>query len=115
MPTLSFMTATAEQHRDATAWLASLPRHLRKQYRAVRATKHDRATASHRVSHDSVDSYMKTEFRVDTYHTQNLEFLDRAYDFDEFGDIDNELDGLTIHEPDSEAALWAFCTGYDNI
>ena len=112
---LSFMTATADQHRDATAWLASLPRHLRKQYRAVRATKHDRATASHRVSHDSVDFYMKTEFRVDHYHTQNLEFLDRAYDFDEFGDIDNEFDGLTIHEPDSEAALWAFCTGYDNI
>ena len=112
MPTLSFMTATAEQQRDATSWLASLPRHLRKQYRP-KTTSH--ATPPNRASHDSVDSYMKTEFRVDTYHTQNLEFLDRAYDFDEFGDIDNEFDGLTIHEPDSEAALWAFCTGYDNI
>lgn len=109
---LSFMTATAEQQRDATAWLASLPRHLRKQYRA---TKHDRATPPNRACHDGVDSYMKTEFRIDHYHTQNLEFLDRAYDFDEFGDIDNEFDGLTIHEPDSEAALWAFCTGYDTI
>ena len=113
MPTLSFMTATADQQRDATAWLASLPRHLRKQYRPK--VSYSPASQARRVPHGSVDSYMKTEFRVDHYHTQNLEFLDRAYDFDEFGDIDNEFDGLTIHEPDSEAALWAFCTGYDNI
>lgn len=107
---LSFMTATSEQQRDATAWLASLPRHLRKQYRPA-----PQKAPSNKAPHGSVDSYMKTEYRIDTYHTQNLEFLDRAYDFDEFGDIDNELDGLTIHEPDSEAALWAFCTGYDDI
>jgi len=109
---LSFMTATAEQQRDATAWLASLPRHLRKQYRP---TSQAHKAQDYKASHDGVDSYMKTEFRIDHYHTQNLEFLDRAYDFDEFGDIDNEFDGLTIHEPDSEAALWAFCTGYDTI
>ena len=109
---LSFMTATAEQQRDATAWLASLPRHLRKQYRP-KTNAH--ATPLNKASHDSVDSYMKTEFRIDHYHTQNLEFLDRAYDFDEFGDIDNEFEGLTIHEPENEQALWAFCTGYDNI
>lgn len=108
---LSFMTATTDQQRDATAWLASLPRHLRKQYRPKAA----RQAQANKVSHGAVDSYMKTEYRVDHYHTQNLEFLDRAHDFDEFGDIDNEFDGLTIHEPDSEAALWAFCTGYDDI
>ena len=110
---LSFMTATADQQRDATAWLASLPRKLRKQYRPK--VSYSPASLANKASHDSVDSYMKTEYRIDHYHTQNLEFLDRAYDFDEFGDIDNEFDGLTIHEPDSEAALWAFCTGYDAI
>ena len=109
---LSFMTATADQQRDATAWLASLPRHLRKQYRP-KSQAH--ATPPNRASHDSVDSYMKTEFRVDHYHTQNLEFLDRAYDFDEFGDIDNEFDGLTIVEPMNEVELFSFCTGYDVI
>ena len=107
---LSFMTATATQQRDATAWLASLPRHLRKQYRP-QAHK----AQGYKASHQDVDSYMKTEFRTDTYHVQNLEFLDRPFDHDEFGDIDNEFDGLTIHEPDSEAALWSFCTGYDTI
>ena len=111
---LSFMTATADQQRDATAWLASLPRNLRKQYRPNIGNRTTDAQRN-KASHGSVDSYMKTEYRIDTYHTQNLEFLDRAYDFDEFGDIDNEFDGLTIHEPDSEAALWAFCTGYDTI
>jgi hypothetical protein len=44
---------------------------------------------------------------------QNLEFLDRGYDFDEFGDIDNEYEGLTITEPMDEAQMFHFCTGYD--
>lgn len=56
---------------------------------------------------------MRTELRIDTYHTQNLEFLDRPFDFDEFNDIDDEFDGLTIHEPMSEAELFEFCTGYN--
>jgi len=60
-----------------------------------------------------VDDYMRTEFRADAYHNQNLEFIDRGYDFDEFGDIDNEFDGLTITEPMDEAQMFAFCTGYD--
>jgi hypothetical protein len=44
---------------------------------------------------------------------QNLEFLDRGYDFDEFQDIDDEHEGLTITEPMSEVELFQFCTGYD--
>lgn len=63
--------------------------------------------------HDGVDSYLRTELRVDAYFNQNLEFLDRGYDFDEFGDIDNEHEGLTIIEPISEVELFQFCTGYD--
>ena len=61
-----------------------------------------------------VDTYMRTEFRVDTYYNQNLEFLDRGYDSDEFGDIDDELDGLTIHEPDNTLDAVRFLNGYAN-
>jgi len=64
-------------------------------------------------THDGVDSYLRTEMRVDAYFNQNLEFLDRGYDHDEFGDIDNEYEGLTITEPMSEVELFQFCTGYD--
>ena len=66
-------------------------------------------------THDGVDSYLRTEMRVDAYFNQNLEFLDRGYDHDEFGDIDNEYEGLTITEPMSEVELFQFCTGYDII
>ena len=67
-------------------------------------------------NHDNgVDSYLRTEYRVDTYHIQNLEFLDRAYDFDEFQDIDNEHAGLTITEPMDEVATFHYLTGYDII
>lgn len=39
--------------------------------------------------------------------------IDPGFDFDEFADIDNELDGLTIVEPMDEVELWKFCTGYN--
>jgi hypothetical protein len=58
---------------------------------------------------------MRTEVRVDAYFNQNLEFLDRGYDFDEFQDIDDEHEGLTITEPMTETELFQFCTGYDII
>ena len=64
-------------------------------------------------THDGVDSYLRTEMRVDAYFNQNLEFLDRGYDHDEFGDIDNEYEGLTITEPMTETEMFQFCTGYD--
>jgi hypothetical protein len=102
---------TPKQQADATAWLAAMPRSVRKAYRPVRKA----SASSNSISHDAVDSYMQTEYRTDTYHVQNLEFLDRAYDYDEFGDIDNEYADLTIVEPENEVALFAFCTGYDNI
>jgi len=44
-----------------------------------------------------------------------LEFLDRPFDHDEFNDVDNEYEGLTIVEPMNDADLWRFCTGYDVI
>jgi hypothetical protein len=42
--------------------------------------------------------------------------VDPDFDIDsshEFGDIDNEYEGLTITEPMTEAELFQFCTGYD--
>lgn len=108
---LSFLSMTPTQHADATAWLAKMPRSVRKQFRPVA----QRNASSNVASHGDVVSYMRTEYRTDTYHIQNLEFLDRAYDFDEFQDIDDEFAALTIHEPDNEVALWGFCTGYDVI
>jgi hypothetical protein len=39
--------------------------------------------------------------------------IDPCFDFDEFSDNDNELDGLTIIEPLNEVELWKFCTGYN--
>ena len=48
---------------------------------------------------------------MDTYHNTNL--TDPEPLTDEFQDIDDELDGLTITGPMDEAELWRFCTGYD--
>lgn len=50
------------------------------------------------------------------YYAQNT--VDPDMDItgaDEFGDIDNELDGLTITDPMDEVALFEFCTGYNVI
>jgi hypothetical protein len=44
-----------------------------------------------------------------------LEFLARDYGYDEFNDIDNEFEGLTIVEPSNDVELYEFCTGYDVI
>lgn len=59
-----------------------------------------------------VDHFMRVEYRADTYYIQNLEYLDRGYDFDEFGDVDDEHSGLTIIEPMDDIELFKFCTGY---
>ena len=104
VPSVSAKTATG----DATAWHKALPRPMRK---ALRVTTQRTKPAVH----DGVDSYMRTGYKTDTYHTQNLEYLDRGYDFDEFNDIDNEYEGLTVFEPLNEVELFQFCTGYDII
>lgn len=94
------------ENPDATAWMKALPHSVRKSLRL-----HAPKTKS--SSHQGVDTYMRVEYRVDAYHTQNLEFLDRGYDFDEFQDTDNEYAGLTIVEPMSDVELFEFCTGYN--
>lgn len=104
---VSFMTALPEKQVDATAWMKALPRPMRKTLRLTKPRQRNVNT------HDGVDDYFAVDCRVDTYHTQNLEFLDRGYDFDEFGDIDNEYEGLTITEPMDDVASFEYLTGYD--
>jgi len=106
---VSFMTALPEKQVDSTAWMKALPRPMRKTLRLTKPRQRNVNT------HDGVDDYLATDCRVDTYHTQNLEFLDRGYDFDEFGDIDNEYEGLTITEPMNEVESFEYLTGYDII
>jgi hypothetical protein len=62
---------------------------------------------------DLTETMRRDAMLTDAYFNQNLEFLDRDYDHDEFGDIDDEYEGLTITEPMSETELFQFCTGYD--
>jgi hypothetical protein len=85
-----------------------LPRPMRK---ALRVTT-PKAVCN---THQGVDHYLRTDFRTDDYHNQNLEFLARDYGYDEFNDIDNEFEGLTIVEPSSEVELFEFCTGYNEL
>jgi hypothetical protein len=63
-------------------------------------------------THQGVDDFLRTEYRVDTYFHQNLEYVDRGYDFNEFNDIDDEYDGLTIVEPESTRDTIRFLKGY---
>ena len=106
---VSFMTALPEKQVDATAWMKALPRPMRKTLRLTKPRQRNVNT------HDGVDDYFAVDCRVDTYHTQNLEFLDRGYDFDEFGDIDNEYEGLTITDAMDDVASFNYLTGYDII
>lgn len=99
-------TINQAPEQGATACHAALPRSARKTLRL-----HTPRTTPNTFS--GVDHYFLTEYREDKIHTQNLEYLDRGYDFDEFGDIDDEYEGLTITEPMNEEQLFHFCTGYD--
>ena len=107
---VSFMKALpVEQVEKATDWMKAMPRSVRK---TLRLTKSRQPNVN---THDGVDDYLAIDCRVDTYHTQNLEFLDREFGFDEFGDIDDEHEGLTITEPMDEVASFEYLTGYDII
>jgi hypothetical protein len=64
---------------------------------------------------DLTETLRRDACLTDNALLQNLEFLDRGYDFDEFQDIDDEHEGLTIIEPMTEVELFQFCTGYDII
>lgn len=101
---LGFVSSVKTVTGDATAHHKAFPRAMRKTLRVPKSQVKS-------ATHQGVDDYMQTELRVDAYHNQNLVDADPMHD--EFGDIDNEFDGLTIVEPLNEADLWHFCTGYD--
>jgi hypothetical protein len=104
---VSFMTALPDKQVDPTAWMQAMPRSVRK---TLRLTKSRQPNVN---THDGVDDYLATDCRVDACLLQNLEFLDREYGFDEFNDIDDEHEGLTITEPMTEADSFQYLTGYD--
>jgi hypothetical protein len=104
---VSFMTALPDKQVDSTAWIQALPRAVRK---TLRLTKSRQPNVN---THDGVDDYLATDYRIDSYHTQNLEFLDRGYDFDEFNDIDDEYEGLTITSAMTDIDSFQYLTGYD--
>jgi len=62
---------------------------------------------------DLTETMRRDACMADNALLQNLEFLDRGHDFDEFQDIDDEYEGLTITESMTETELFQFCTGYD--
>ena len=103
---LGFVSSVKTSSGDATAHHKCYPRAVRKTLRLSSAKAKPQ-------THQGVDTYMCTEFRADAYHNQNLLTIDPDYGHDEFGDIDNEFDGLTITEPMDEVQMFAFCTGYD--
>ena len=104
---VSFVTALPEKKANSSDWMQALPRSVRKTLRLTKPRQRNVNT------HDGVDDYLSTDCRVDTYHTQNLEFLDREFGFDEFGDIDNEYEGLTITSEMNEVESFEYLTGYD--
>ena len=76
---------------------------------------HKPRVAYNHAQTDLTETMRRDAMRADAYFNQNLEFLDRGHDFDEFQDIDDEHEGLTITESMSETELFQFCTGYDII
>ena len=101
---MSFVMSTMTPSGDATEHHKHLPRAMRKTLRLAPAKAQSN-------THDGVDSYMRTEFRTDAYHNTNT--IDPDACADEFDDIDNEFDGLTITHAMSETELFEFCTGYN--
>jgi hypothetical protein len=104
---LGFVFATQTAAND-TSWHAALPRPMRKALRHVRVS-----TLPKPQTHVGVDEYLRTGYKADAYHNQNLVDVDPFAD--EFGDIDDEFAGLTIVEAMGEAELFEFCTGYNII
>jgi len=107
---VSFMRALPDKQvaaNPATDWMQALPRPVRKTLRLTKPRQRNVNT------HDGVDDYLATAYRVDTYHNQNLLTINPDYDHDEFNDIDDEHEGLTITSAMTEVEMFEFCTGYN--
>jgi hypothetical protein len=99
------MTALPEKQADSSAWLQALPRPMRKTLRLTKPRQRNVNT------HDGVDDYLAMDCRDETYLIQNTSETDPLHD--EFGDIDDEYEGLTITDSMDEVASFNYLTGYD--
>lgn len=95
---------------DATAHHAAFPRPVRKTLRL--STQRTMPTNNASALPEAVDNFLRTEYRSAPDFWVNLETAGEHAD--DFHDVDNEYDGLTITDPiTNDADLWRFCTGYD--
>lgn len=94
---------------DATAHHAQLPRPMRKTLRL--STQRTKPTNNASSLPEAVDNFLRTEYRSAPDFWVNLETAGEHAD--DFHDVDNEYEGLTITAPMDEVELFRFCTGYD--
>ena len=106
--TLNSVSSLREPGRDATAWHSALPRPMRKTLRLPTPK-----TSYNVAQTDLTETFRRDAYRTDNYHNINHEFVSLDYGSDEFNDIDDEFEGLTIVECSGDAELFHFCTGYD--
>lgn len=109
-----------QSHLASQSHRTLLPFYTRAKRKALRITTPKAVRNSDCINTPTTDQIVNDWLAVHdplndkAYYAQNL--IDPDMDItsaDEFADIDNELDGLTIVEPMDEAELFYFCTGYN--
>ena len=107
-----------QSHLASQSHRTLLPFYTRAKRKALRITT-PKALPTTRTQQD-IDSIITDWLAIHdplndkAYYSRNV--IDADMDItsaDEFADVDNELDGLTITEPMDEVELFEFCTGYN--
>lgn len=109
-----------QSHLASQSHRTLLPFYTRAKRKALRITTPKAVRNSDCINTPTTDQIVNDWLAVHdplndkAYYARNV--VDPDMDItsaDEFADIDNELDGLTIVEPMDEAELFYFCTGYN--
>ena len=109
-----------QSHLASQSHRTLLPFYTRAKRKALRITTPKAVCNSDCINTPTTDQIVNDWLAVHdplndkAYYAQNV--VDPGMDItsaDEFADVDNELDGLTIVEPMDEAELFYFCTGYN--
>ncbi len=109
-----------QSHLASQSHRTLLPFYTRAKRKALRITTPKAVRNSDCINTPTTDQIVNDWLAVHdplndkAYYAQNV--VDPGMDItsaDEFADVDNELDGLTIVEPMDEAELFYFCTGYN--